>query len=233
MNKVDLFLNIAKYNPEKKISEFVNILKSEKLQTGKNGGSWCRFDGKFGKYKAITVNQSGKIRYSWCPKDDEQKEILKDLKKYKEENNLNSKGTSIELIRIYGLQNMDLSRKIRSDIINTLKTKKCVSCGTTNDIEIDHKNGLYNDPRVLNIITQQLTDFQPLCRHCNLEKRQIIKKMKKTGIRPSALQHPLFKFFGVSFTSGDETFNIKDPNALVGTLWYDFEDFALKMSQKS
>ena len=39
----------------------------------------------------------------------------------------------------------------------------CIVCGSASDIVIDHKNDLYNDPRVLNSDTQVPDDFQTLC----------------------------------------------------------------------
>jgi 5-methylcytosine-specific restriction endonuclease McrA len=55
-------------------------------------------------------------------------------------------------------------------------------CGSHSNTVIDHKNDLYNDETVLNVDTQTIDDFQVLCTHCNLLKRQISideKKIKK------------------------------------------------------
>jgi 5-methylcytosine-specific restriction endonuclease McrA len=52
-------------------------------------------------------------------------------------------------------------------------------CGSHSNTVIDHKNDLYNDETVLNVDTQTIDDFQVLCTHCNLLKRQISIDEKK------------------------------------------------------
>lgn len=112
-------------------------------------------------------------------------------------------------------------RSIRKDIKEYHYTMGCVSCGSKNDLVIDHKNDLYNDPRALNIATQSIHDFQCLCRHCNLQKRQVCVNTKKYNKRYGATNIPKLKCFGIDFIEGDETFDPKDVYALKGTYWYD------------
>ena len=111
----------------------------------------------------------------------------------------------------------------------------CVACGSKSDLTTDHKNDLYNDPRVLDMKTQKREDFQCLCRHCNLLKRQICKKTKEEKKRYGATNIPGIAIFGVDFIEGDETFDINNPNAMVGTYWYDVVAFMehIKNSLKS
>lgn len=220
---INLFLKISNYNNY--TSDIVDITKYSELKTN-NGGHWCRRDGPFGKYKFYTVKKNGKILYSFSPTKEEQLCIEKEVYEYRLKNKIeNLRGNCIMLIKIVGVQDKCLNRPIRQDIRDIITQQRCVSCGTNNDIEVDHKNGLYNDARVLDKKTQLIEDFQSLCRHCNLEKREVVKKMKETGKRPSACQHPLFSLFKVDFLQGNEGFDPKDPNALVGTLWYDFLHF--------
>ena len=113
------------------------------------------------------------------------------------------------------------TRPIRSDIETHHKQKGCVVCGTHSELVTDHKNDLYNDARVLNKETQTIDDFQCLCNHCNLQKRQIAKITKKTKKRIGATTIPSLAIFGIDFTTGDETFDETDVNAMVGTYWYD------------
>ena len=75
--------------------------------------------------------------------------------------------------------------------------------------------------RVLDLKTQKLCDFQALCEHCNLQKRAVIKKTKETGKRYGATNIPSLKPHGIDFIVGDEKFDISDPDAMVGTYWYD------------
>jgi|AntRauMFilla1563_2_1112583.scaffolds.fasta_scaffold03055_3 hypothetical protein len=113
------------------------------------------------------------------------------------------------------------NRNIRKDIKTFHYKTGCVCCGSNSDLVIDHKNDLYNDPRVLNITTQNIYDFQCLCNHCNLQKRQICKDTKKYKKRYGATNIPQLKIFGIDFIDGDETFNPNDINALKSTYWYD------------
>jgi 5-methylcytosine-specific restriction endonuclease McrA len=134
----------------------------------------------------------------------------------------------IEAIRTIGLNEDILAgkdRPIRSDIHRYHKSKGCIICGSLTDLVTDHKNDLYNDPRVLDIKTQTINDFQCLCNHCNLQKRQVAKKTLETGKRYGATNIPILSIFGIDFIQGDENFDKSDVNAMVGTFWYDPVEF--------
>ena len=85
------------------------------------------------------------------------------------------------IVGIFVISKIDINnklinnRQIRRDIIEYYRKISCVICGSNTDLVCDHKNDLYNDMRVLNTKTQRLDDFQSLCNHCNLQKRQICK----------------------------------------------------------
>lgn len=239
MSLAQSFLELGEFDSKTKQTRFVHVDEFtgsfEKLKCG-NGGSWCRFDGQLGKqYKLITVKRNGSVRYSWEPTDEEIEAIEKDIADYKAKKRiLYEKGTDILIFRIYGEQNKLLNRAIRKDIREAICKLPCVVCGCTTNIECDHKNDLYNDPRVNSIDTQRLDDFQPLCKHCNDQKRQVVKKTKEKGKRYGATNIPSLKALGVpDFTVGDESFDPKDINALVGTYWYDPVDFMKRIQKKS
>lgn len=116
---------------------------------------------------------------------------------------------------------VNTTRPIRKDIDEFHKKMGCVVCGSRSALVTDHKNDLYNDQRVLNATTQTFADFQCLCNHCNLQKREVIKQCKATGQRYPATNIPQLRPFGIDYTQGDHTFDINDPNAMVGTYWYD------------
>ena len=117
--------------------------------------------------------------------------------------------------------NVNTTRPIRDDIHAYHKSMGCVVCGSHSSLVTDHKNDLYNDQRVLNATTQTIHDFQCLCNHCNLQKREVVKQCKATGLRYPATNIPQLRPFGIDFTQGDHTFDPSDPNAMVGTYWYD------------
>lgn len=119
------------------------------------------------------------------------------------------------------IANRHTSRPIRPDIHEFHKKMGCVVCGSKSSLVTDHKNDLYNDDRVLNTDTQTMDDFQCLCNHCNLQKRQVNKYTRDTGKRYGATNIPSLKIFNIDFICGNDTFNKDDPNALKGTYWYD------------
>lgn len=108
----------------------------------------------------------------------------------------------------------------------------CIICGTHSELCIDHKNDLYNDEKVLNINTQQVSDFQCLCNHCNTVKREVCQKMRKTGKRYGATNITQMKIYNIDFIVGDETFDETNPNAMVGTYWYDPVAFMEHINKK-
>ena len=141
---------------------------------------------------------------------------------------------SITALRTAGFSEDHLygaSRPIRKDIHEYHKKMGCVVCGSRSDLVTDHKNDLYNDTRVLDSKTQTIDDFQCLCNHCNLQKRQVSKKTKELGKRIGATAIPSYAIFGIDFVEGDETFDEKDINAMVGTYWYDPVEFAKKLRE--
>ena len=148
-----------------------------------------------------------------------------------------SRGASRKVLalRMTGLSERsgNLKRPIRLDIRKAFRNSSCVVCGSNSDIVIDHKNDLYNDPRVLDTKTQCQDDFQTLCNHCNLQKRAVAVKMRETGKRYPATNIPMLAPFGVDFTCGDETYDPCDVNATVGTFWHDPVKFILFVNTKN
>jgi hypothetical protein len=119
----------------------------------------------------------------------------------------------------------DSTRTIRKDIKDFIKKEKCVltnSVSTKNNpIEVDHKNGRYNDLRVLNESTQLISDFQPLLKFLNAKKREDCIVCKKTNKRFDAKNLG----FGVSFTHGNEDY----VGSCEGCFWFDVKDFKSKL----
>ena len=230
--KYKLFFKLIKYlNDESRIvsvNEFTDNYSTLKFG---NGASWCRMDSTFSKkYKYVLRKAKRDLTYSW--NIEEQEEYEKINQDFKDLEYKKIKGNPTTHIKIYGKKDFlnTKTRDIRHDIREYFKNSVCVVCGNS-DIEIDHKNGLYNDTRVLNTKTQCIEDFQPLCRHCNQQKRQSIILSKKLGKRYKATNIPQLKIFGIDFTSGNEEFDINDNdiNSMVGTYWYDPIDFFNKI----
>lgn len=217
--KIKLFIKLSKFdekNPDNFKIVNVNSFTGEysDLSLG-NGGSWCR-KSAWSKYKVATLKNNRNLEYLWDADDDEKKNVIDAFS-----NCPKKKGNKIQYIGIFGLINNDNSRPIRQDIKDYIRKLPCCSCSSTSNVETDHKNDLYNDKRVLDLKTQTIDDFQPLCKHCNCRKRQIIKNTIKTGKRYGATNIPCLNIYGIDFIQGNDVYDPDDINAMVGTYWYD------------
>ena len=153
ISKIKLFLKLSKFNEKNpdnfkivNVSSFIGEFKD--LELG-NGGGWCRRSA-WGKYKVSTLKKNGTINYLWNSSDEEKEIVIKAFSNYPE-----GKGNKIQYIGIFGLKNKKNSRPIREDIKKYWKKISCCSCGRNSDLICDHKNDLYNDPRVLHAKTQK------------------------------------------------------------------------------
>jgi len=227
ISKKKIFMKLGNYNETTHytrlvcVDEFVGVYSN--LVFG-NGCSWFR-NSSMKLHRTLKIKENYKIEYNGLFEDDEKKNIENKINTL----NLSGNGNSIKYIQICGLKNKKtLSRPIRNDIKKFYKDIPCASCGSNTELVCDHKNDLYNNPRVLNTLTQTIYDFQSLCNHCNLQKRQIAKNTKKNNKRYSAKQLG----FPIGFLEGDENFDINDPNAMNGTYWYDPIAFRQKCYEK-
>lgn len=137
---------------------------------------------------------------------------------------LNNKGNGIIGIFVHSKRKNKQNRPINKNIHKLITNLSCVICGTNNTI-CDHKNDLYNDNRVLNIKTQLISDFQPLCNHCNLQKRQVSKIENQTNKIYSAKNIQRYKIYDFEFPWEKKVFDKKDIYCKIGTYWYDPVEF--------
>jgi hypothetical protein len=194
------------------------LAKYEQLNWGRNGigDRWAK---KQFNYSVLYKN--GKVKtYSEHINDMiDIKTVEKFLKRY------NKLRNGIVGIFVHSKRKTIQTRFIRNDISNRIKKLKCVSCGSDTDIICDHKNDLYNDIRVLNIQTQELKDFQALCTHCNLFKRQCNKLEKERGKLFSAKNIPRYKMYEFEFPWEKKNFDVSDKTTKIGSYWYDPIEF--------
>ena len=137
-----------------------------------------------------------------------------------------TRGNGIDRIRLNGYKNGKHSQHIRSDIKKTIKSRRCVVLGTSNP-EVDHKNGMKNEDRVMQNVDQRLEDFQPLSKAANDAKRQFCKVCRRTGIRFDAkrLGYPMSYYYGKAEHNNEE-------NACIGCYWYDPLEFKKHLIEK-
>lgn len=198
MTKTELFIKLAQPN-ENGVSRWVDI--SEFV----------------GEYACLTFGNGA----SWA-----RKESILARKFVIEFDKSITPGNGIDRIRLNGLNNGDYSQHIRADIKRTIKAQRCVVLGTSNP-EVDHKNGMKNEDRVMRNEDQRLEDFQPLSKAANDAKRQYCKECRKTGIRYDAkkLGYPM------SYYKGGATHN-NEENACEGCYWYDPIEFKKHLQEK-
>ena len=131
-------------------------------------------------------------------------------------------GNKIDRVKLNGFntsKSSKMSQSIRPDIKRYYASKRCVVLGTRRScdhkVEVDHKDGRKDDPRVMNTATQEKEDFQPLSKPANDAKRQFCKECKQTGLRYDAkkLGYP------ISFTYGNIKYNAD--LRCKGCFWYD------------
>ena len=191
MTKTELFIKLAQPD-ENGVSRWVDI-------------------GEFvGEYACLTFGNGA----SWA-----RKESMLARKYVIEFDKSITPGNGIDRIRLNGLNNGDYSQHIRADIKRTIRAQRCVVLGTSNP-EVDHKNGMKNEDRVMRNEDQRLEDFQPLSKAANDAKRQYCKECRRTGIRYDAkkLGYPM------SYYKGGATHN-NEENACEGCYWYDPIEF--------
>ena len=116
-----------------------------------------------------------------------------------------SSGNGIDRIRLNGFNSGDYSQYIRADIKKAIKSRRCVVLGTSNP-EVDHKNGMKNEGRVMRNEEQRLEDFQPLSKAANDAKRQFCKECRRTGLRYDAKQlgYPMSFYEGTAEHHNEE-----------------------------
>lgn len=198
LTKTELFLKLAK--PDKNgVSRWVYVSEfvGEYADlTFGNGASWARKESTLAKKYIV--------------------EFYKD----------DTRGNSIDRIRVNGFNDVNYSQHISANIKREIKSRRCVILGTSNP-EVDHKNGMKNEDRVMENTDQRLSDFQPLSKAANDAKRQFCKECKRTGIRYDAkkLGYPM------SYYSGTAKHNYEE-NACVGCFWYDPIEFRKHLKEK-
>lgn len=179
------------------------------------GNRWC--NKKF-NYAVIYANK--KVKY-YCENLNEKipQELL---------DNYNSNEKGIIGIYVFSKRSKTTNRPINKKIYKEIVKNNCVICGSYNEIICDHKNDLYNDLRVLDCNTQILDDFQSLCNHCNLQKRQIAIIEEKTNKIYSARNIRRLDI-GIEFPWEKKNYDKSDISCKKDTYWYDPIEFEKKI----
>ena len=162
-----------------------------------NGAGWSRDDGPFGRKYIVERDKSI------------------------------TPGNRTDAIRTVGFNTGDpYSSYIDPTIKRAIQSQRCVVLGTSNP-EVDHKNGMKNEGRVMLNEDQRYEDFQPLSKAANDAKRQFCIECRRTGIRYDARQLG----YPMSYYKGGPTHN-NEGNACVGCYWYDPIEFRRHLEEK-
>lgn len=162
-----------------------------------NGAGWSRDDGPFGRKYIVERDKSL------------------------------TPGNKTDAIRTIGFfTDKTYAAYIDPAIKKVIQAKRCVLLGTSRP-EVDHKNGMKNEARVMLNQNQKLSDFQPLSKAANDAKRQFCKECKTSGIRYDAksLGYP------ISFYAGGHQHNSEE-DGCVGCYWYDPIEFRKHLQEK-
>lgn len=107
-------------------------------------------------------------------------------------------------------------RSIRNDIKKLILSKRCAILDVGSNIEVDHKNGKYDELSNIDINNQNENDFQPLSKAANNAKRQHCKNCIRDGKRYDAKKLG----YKESFVVGDE-----NTSTCIGCYWFDPKRF--------
>jgi len=128
------------------------------------------------------------------------------------------KGGKVYSIQLDGPNSNSLKnfRGIRKDIRTQINSQKCAILDIGSNIEIDHKNGKYDELSNISIENQKLDDFQALSKAANDAKRQHCHICVKEGKRFDARKLG----YKEGWVVGDE-----NTAPCIGCYWYDPKRF--------
>ena len=211
------FDNLTKIVSTNEIKE-----KYPELHWGKNGLG-DRFAQK--KFNYTCILSSGKLNvYSENTDDEIPKDLLEMFQKNEAGLGSGIIGIFVHSKKLHSSQ----QRPIRKDIIKEITKDTCLHCDEKETV-CDHKNDLYNDLRVLNTTTQEMSDFQRLCNRCNLKKRQIAIDERQNQKLCSAKKMNEFRQYDFPFPWEKKVYDEKDIKCKEDTYWYDIEEFRRKV----
>jgi hypothetical protein len=242
-----MFKTLANYDEEDGktrivyVDEFVGEYANLKLG---NGGSLSRKEMSFSRsHKIVKVKANGAIEYQWEASEQERLDAELKVKTAREARSVTHptrEPSGNKIVAIFSLGKLKDTVAGRGSISPKIckhhKSLPCAFCGTRSHLECDHKNALYNNPRVNNPKTQTIDDFQSTCKHCNDVKREVNKRERHDQKREPAsnvpLLRPLVEMLGIpEYHKGDETLDMTDPDAMFGSYYYDPTAFMKNTAQ--
>lgn len=124
-----------------------------------------------------------------------------------------SQNLSVQLLG-YDKDYKKIYQSIPALIRNHFSGHRCISCGSSAKVLPDHKDGRKQPGKGYYNSVEQ---FQPLCNHCNLTKREFCKKCRKTAKRFNAS----ILGYNSSYYSGIQGWE----GTCAGCYWFDVRRF--------
>ena len=163
-----------------------------------------RIDEFVGKYERLRLGNGG----SWC-RDDGPLARKYNIRR-------NKSGGKITSVELQGHKKLAIQKPIPSWIRKRLEAERCVVLDIAK-VEIDHKDGRRDDPRLNAASRVTVDDFQPLSKAANNAKRQHCKACRTTNRRYDAkrLGFPISQYAGNGLYNG----------TCIGCYWHDPKTF--------
>ena len=129
---------------------------------------------------------------------------------------IHKKRNAISAVELQGYKKVEIKKPIPTSIRKQFKDKRCAVLDI-GKIEIDHKDGRLDDPRLNDSSRVTADDFQALSKPANNAKRAHCKKCRETNQRYDAkrLGFPIAQY------AGDEMYN----GTCIGCYWHDPKRF--------
>ena len=130
---------------------------------------------------------------------------------------------AISAVELQGYKKVEIRKPIPARIRKQFKEKRCAVLDISR-IEIDHKDGRLDDPRLSDPSRVKLGDFQAFSKPVNNAKRSHCKRCRETDRRYDArrLGFPIAQY------AGDEIYN----GTCIGCYWHDPRRFIEKVCEK-
>ncbi|MCA8835005.1 MAG: hypothetical protein K8953_07955, partial [Proteobacteria bacterium] len=149
-----------------KIELFLELAKPD----NKGFSAPVKFDRFIGPYKELILGNGG----SWCRADGALAKKFK-IERIKE-------GNKIVAVALAGYNTVPIGKPIPVHIKRIISKKRCAILAIGR-VEVDHKDGHGDDPRLSDIKQVREDDFQPLSKAANDAKRQHCKECRATDKR--------------------------------------------------
>lgn len=133
-------------------------------------------------------------------------------RKYNVVRHKEGRGNAITHVELQGFNKTPKRRPIGRGVREYWRGQKCRVLGVSN-VQIDHKDGRYDDSQVADTTKQKPTDFQPLSDCVNYAKRQHCIRCEQSGNRFDAKE--------LGYTVSQVKGNGKYRGTCVGCYWYD------------